>query len=188
MDRHLFSDESKVDGFRFAGAVVDADDLHRLRREVMDWRVGTARRWHTSKEKPEARKRALRRLVRLRDSVDIVIVEHAKTHPEYVAREACVDALARWASDHEVTHWVLEQDAPVEYRDRQTIAMLMHTGEIHRMRYRHEAGPAEPLLWIADFAAWLWSKGGAYRDAIAPLVVHHEVVREPQNRGRRHAA
>ncbi|WP_062310143.1 hypothetical protein [Demequina rhizosphaerae] len=182
MGRHLYSDESKVDGFRFAGAVVDEDDLRRLRREVLQWRVGHARRWHTSKEKPEARKHALRRLVRLRDHVDIVIVEHAKTHPEYVAREACVDALARWASDHGVTHWTLEQDAPVEYRDRQTIAMLMHTGEIHRMTYRHEAGAAEPLLWIADFAAWLWTKGGSYREALEPLVVHHEVVREPTRR------
>ncbi|WP_062522774.1 hypothetical protein [Demequina silvatica] len=179
MDRHLFSDESKVDGFRFAGAVIDGDDLHRVRREVLDWRVGESRRWHTSKERPEARERALRRLVRLAGPVEIVIVEHAKTHPEFLAREACVEALARWASAHGVTRWVLEQDGPVQFRDRQTIAALMHTGQIRRMTYRHEAPLAEPLLWIADFAAWLWTKGGDYRASIEPLVVHHEVVVEP---------
>ncbi|WP_062460733.1 hypothetical protein [Demequina soli] len=176
MDRHLYSDESKVDGFRFAGAAVDVDDLARVRREVLDWRVGDSRRWHTSKERPDARERALRRLIRLAGRVDIVIVEHAKTHPEFVAREACVDALARWASAHEVSEWVLEQDAPVEYRDRRTVAGLMRAGQIRRFAYRHAAAVEEPLLWIADFAAWLWTKGGADRAAIEPLVVHHEVL------------
>lgn len=179
MDRHLFSDESKVDGYRLAGVVVDQDRLASVRREVLDWRVGDSRRWHTSKENPDSRARALRRLLRLAAHVDVVVIEHAKTHPEYLAREACMDALARWASAHGVTDWSIEQDAPVEHRDRRTIAMLIRSGQVRPLRYRHRAPVEEPLLWVADFAAWLWTKGGGYREALAPLMVHHEVVVEP---------
>ncbi|WP_062516847.1 hypothetical protein [Demequina gelatinilytica] len=176
MDGHLFSDESKVDGYRFAGALVAAEDVRRVRRDVLTWRVGESHRFHTSHERPEARDRALASLLRMVGTVEIVVVEHAKTHPEFVAREACVAGMALWAGSAGVTHWLLERDGPSEYRDRQTIAALISLGVIPRLKYGHAPGVSEPLLWIADLAAWLWTRGGEHRAALSPLIVYHEVV------------
>ncbi|WP_062385048.1 hypothetical protein [Demequina iriomotensis] len=178
MDGHLFSDESKVDGYRFAGALVAAEDVRRVRREVLTWRVGESHRFHTSHERPEARERAVASLLRMAGTVDLAVIEHAKTHPEFLAREACVAGMALWAGSAGVTRWLLERDGPSERRDRQTIAALIRLGAIPKLRYSHAPGVSEPLLWIADLAAWMWSRGGEHRAALAPLIVHHEVVRD----------
>ncbi|SEJ51107.1 hypothetical protein [Demequina mangrovi] len=176
MTMHLYSDESKVDGYRFAGALVAGEDVRRVRREALTWRVGSSHRFHTSHERPEARERALASLLRMAGTVEIAVVEHPKTHPEFLAREACVAAMATWAGGRGVTRWLLERDGPSERRDRQTIARLIRTGAVPRLHYGHAPGVAEPLLWVADLAAWMWTRGGEHREALAPLIVHHEVA------------
>jgi hypothetical protein len=61
--------------------------------------------------------------------------------------------------------------------DRRVLYRAVHKSGVQDvLRYEHLRPRDEPLLWIADGAAWCWSQGHVWRDRIRPAVRHEWVA------------
>jgi hypothetical protein len=59
---------------------------------------------------------------------------------------------------------LLKHDQSVLY------AAVRGAGVAGSLAYEHLPARSEPLLWIADAAAWCWTRGPSWRARIAPAV------------------
>ena len=62
--------------------------------------------------------------------------------------------------------------------DRATIQRVArkHTGT-RQFTHEHLEGHSEPLLWLADIAAWCWGAGGEWRRLVNPVVTECVALR-----------
>ncbi len=68
---------------------------------------------------------------------------------------------------------VLEQDDSLLRSDQTVLyAAVRHAGASDRLTYEHLPARAEPLLWVADAAAWCWSRGGPWPSRLQAITRH----------------
>jgi hypothetical protein len=85
------------------------------------------------------------------------------------ARAACLRSLVDDLLRLGVERLVLETLETRENADRRTIYEQLHrTGRT--LVYEHRRSYEEPLLWVADAAAWCHGAGGEWRRRIKPVV------------------
>lgn len=66
---------------------------------------------------------------------------------------------------------VIEQDDSLVAADQADLWSAVHTaGASNVLTYEHVPPRTEPLLWIADAAAWCWTRDRQWRERIRPVV------------------
>jgi hypothetical protein len=90
---------------------------------------------------------------------------------QLAAREACLRKLVAVLAAEGGNRLVIEQDDSLLERDRSVLYDdVRRAGVADLLTYEHVPARSEPLLWLADTAAWCWTHGPAWRDRIAPAV------------------
>ena len=90
---------------------------------------------------------------------------------QLAAREACLRKLVAVLAAEGGHRLVIEQDDSLLERDRSVLYDdVRRAGVADLLTYEHVPARSEPLLWLADTAAWCWTHGPAWRDRIAPAV------------------
>ncbi len=171
MSIQMFSDESKERGYRMAAVVVRSAAVARVRQDCRTWAAPGSRRFHARKESDHRRREVLSRLAGMADDISVVIVERVATVREAELRESVLLGLAVWAAQNDVSRWIIERDESVLRADHRTLSGFSKSAASADFEYTHLAGADDPVLWAADLAAWAWTKGGAYRAKVEPLVV-----------------
>jgi len=172
----MFSDESKERGYRMAAVVVRSAVVAQVRRDCGSWAAPGSRRFHARKESDARRKEALSKLSLMGDDLSIVIVERRARMREAELRELVLVGLAQWAAENGVSRWIIELDESARKADNRALSNFSKSTVSSDFEYLHMAGPDEPILWVADLAAWAWTKGGHYRSKIEPLVTRRVVL------------
>ena len=66
---------------------------------------------------------------------------------------------------------VFEQDDSLVRSDQTVLYAAVRQAEVSgRLTYEHLPARSEPLLWVADAAAWCWARGGPWRTRLDPIV------------------
>lgn len=164
----LYVDESKSNGYTMVAALVVAGEVANLRRNMRSLVLPRQRRIHFTKEQPQ-RKRLI--LSRLRAFGAQAHVFHCATKDQVRGRDACLTGIVALAATHSLTTIVIERDASIEKTDRQILFReISHHGVADMLSHTHEMPHREPLLWVADAIAWSFTKGGEWKQRVAPLI------------------
>ena len=160
MSVHAFVDESRRnDTYYLAAAVVHPRDLRRLRSGLRRLLFPGQRELHFCKEKQARRKLLLSKVVELEARVDIYRADCRRG--EERARQECLTRLTDDLLDVRGHRVVLDSRQERDFLDAHTITRVLdkRPGE-SRLVYEHCTSSDEPLLWLADIAAWCHGAGG----------------------------
>ncbi len=163
----LFVDESKARGYYIVAAATARGDVPTIEKTLRSLRHGGRSSIHFNME-GNRRDLLLREFCKLDVRVTIYVMKGVK---DRVARplllqELVTDLVAGRAADV-----VLERDASVEDVDRRIIrGKLDQLGALNTLKYSHRNRGEQPLLWIADAAAWYHQAGSPWTGKIASIV------------------
>jgi hypothetical protein len=174
MTVHAFVDESRRGPRYFvAVAIAEPANLRSLRRELRTLLLRGQRELHFKREKEPRQRQLAAALCRL--PVEVHIYQHPCKRKDEPARQSCIDRLTRDLLERGAVRLVIDSRSNRDVNDESTIRRVIgqHT---HRttMTYEHVDSTSEPLLWVADPAAWCVNAGGLWRkriDAIITTVV-----------------
>jgi hypothetical protein len=162
---HAYADESARQRYLVAAVLVEAADLDRIRRIVRGLRKPGQRRVHFAKESDPRRRQVVSALVEL----DLRVRVYESDGPDVVARATCLGRLVDDLLLLGVDRLVLETLESQEAADRRTIYERLR-GASGTLAYEHRRSFEEPLLWVADAAAWCYGAGGDWRRRIKPML------------------
>ncbi len=165
---HVFVDETKRRGYLMAAAVLLPRNLDDARRQMRRLCLGSQSRLHFQKENLPRRKLIAATVCRLDVGVVIygasAITDHRKARTEGL-RRLVIDLRATQAS-----RLVIEQDDSLLRADRTDLSRAVHEAQANSLSYEHLPPKLEPLLWIADAAAWCWDHGPEWRGRMRSVV------------------
>lgn len=162
---HAYADESARQRYLIAAVLIDVSELDRTRKVLRGLRKPGQRRVHFAKESDSRRRVIVSALVGL----DLRIRVYESDGPDVVARAACLGRLVDDMLTLDVDRLVLETLDSQESADRRTIyERLRRAGGT--LAYEHRRSYEEPLLWVADAAAWCYGAGGDWRRRIKSMV------------------
>ncbi|WP_033436442.1 hypothetical protein [Saccharothrix sp. NRRL B-16314] len=170
MSVHAFVDESRRnDTYYLAAAIVQPQDLKRLRSQLRGLLFPGQRELHFYKEKPARRKLLLSNVVEFGVRVDIYRGSCGRS--EERARQECLARLTEDLLDIDGRRLVLDSREARDAHDELTIRRALgkrarETGLV----YEHFTSTAEPLLWLADIAGWCHGAGGDWARRAAPMI------------------
>jgi hypothetical protein len=165
---HVFCDESKAGGYRLAAVAIEAADLSGLRSLVAGFRLPRQRRVHFTAERDGRRKQFISMLTAAQ--VRTVIYDAPGHRSEKTARPAVVTQLADDVAAVGAARLVLEKDDSTVASNRQIIKERLAKAGNDSLRYDHQRAHEECLLSLPDAVVWCWSKGGAWRTLIMPII------------------
>jgi len=166
---HAFVDETKHRGFVMVAAVVHPRDLAATRTTMRRLCLPGQPRLHFQKEqrgrRAEIAAAVARSLARL-DVYDARAIDNLR-----IARTACLQRIATNLVAEAGHRLVVEQDDSLIRADRADLyAALKGLNDDEQLSYEHVPARSEPLLWIADAAAWCWTHGVVWQDRIRDRV------------------
>lgn len=170
MSVHAFVDESRRnDTYYLAAAIVRPGDLRRLRSGLRSLLFPGQRELHFCKEKQARRKLLLSRIAE--SGVRVDIYRASCRRGEERARQECLARLTNDLLDLEGRRLVLDSREERNAHDELTIRIALgkrarETGLV----YEHLTSVEEPLLWLADIAAWCQGAGGDWARRVAPVI------------------
>lgn len=164
---HLFLDESKRHGYVIVAAAVSPNQLVDARRDLRGLVLRGQSRLHFYKESP-ARRRLILAAIAATGARSSVYSAAGYRH-DSDARAACLTGVVADAAAADAHLLVLEQDDSILHWDRRQLFDLSRAAG-SAVRYEHQRGRSEPLLWIPDAIAWCWARGGEWRELAAPLI------------------
>ena len=169
MSAHVFVDESKRHGLLVAAAVVQPRDLAPARTVLRRLRLPGQARLHFTKERDDRRGQILNAILDLGVVVDLYDAISGRNQQQ--ARAACLRALVQDLAATDARRLVLEQDDSLVRSDQAVLyAAVRDAAAGDRLTYEHVPARSEPLLWVADAAAWCWSRGGVWPGRLQPIV------------------
>ena len=151
-------------------AIVEPTELKVLRKHVSGLLLPGQHELHFHNEK-DPRKRVLAdRIARLR--VNVTIYRTATTpRTEERDRQRCLAQLVQDLRELRAHRLVMDTRKERDQHDKATIYQIVGQGEWrHAFTYEHVPSECEPLVWIADIAAWCFGAGGDWRRRITPIV------------------
>ena len=86
--------------------------------------------------------------------------------PRHRTRNCAFESLLAYRNAYSISHLVIELDETVRVTDNQLLKQLQEP-LLWDHRHRHE----EPLLWVADAAAWCVNRGGEWERMVRPLII-----------------
>ena len=172
---HAFVDETKVNGLLLVAAVVAPRDLALARTMMRGLCLPGQARLHFTKERPRRRGEIAAAICRTGAGLHIYDAS-AITDPKK-AREACLRQLVADLATIGGQRLVIEQDESLLKHDQAVLyAAVRRAGVAGSLAYEHLPVRSEPLLWIADAAAWCWTHGPTWRARITPAVVNSQTL------------
>jgi hypothetical protein len=166
-----FMDEStRGDKYLLCAVIVEPGDLKALRRHITGLLLPGQHELHFHNEK-EPRKRVLAdRIARL--SVTVTIYRTATTpRTEEHDRQRCLDQAVRDLRELRAHRLVMDTRKERDQHDKATIRRVLgHHARSDEFTYHHVASECEPLVWVADVAAWCFGAGSDWRRRISPIV------------------
>jgi hypothetical protein len=168
MPIHAFVDEStRPDHYVIAAALVEPAHLSRLHQAMHELRLPGQRALCFRKEKPARRALLADAVARL--PVELRIYSHARDRRAKWARQQCLTFLVRELLDRQTFRLVINSRDSQDAHDERTVrGVLGQRPKATNLVYEH-LDNREPLLWIADIAAWCHSAGGDWRRRIDPI-------------------
>ncbi len=164
---HVFVDESKRGGLVVAAAVVAPTELAVMRSLLRGHLLKNQTHLHFTKERPDRRGQIVTSLCATTVTIDIY---EATGGDPRKAREDCLRALIARLAVSGAHRLVIEQDDSLIRNDQAVLySAVRQSGIEHTLTYAHLPKRSEPLLWIADVAAWCWTHP-AWRHRIRPIV------------------
>ena len=128
-------------------------------------------RIHFSKEQPRRRAQIVAAISRL--DVEVRIYD-ASAHADYrQARTACLRRVVYDLAGMKAQRLVIEQDADSLVSADQAdlwLSAVHAEGAANTLTYEHVPPRTEPLLWVADAAAWCWTRDRQWRMRIQPVI------------------
>lgn len=171
MSTHAFVDETKANGLLLVAAVLAPRDLAAARTTMRGLTLPGQSRLHFTKERPGRRREIAAAICRTGAVLDIYDATAIRDQKQ--ARSACLRQIVTDLAATGGQRLVLEQDDSLLEHDRAILyAAVRQAGIADSLTYEHLPGRSDPLLWIADAAAWCWTHGPTWRERLAP-VVHH---------------
>jgi hypothetical protein len=160
---HAFVDESKRHGLLVAAAIVQPRDLAPARTALRHLCLPGQSRLHFTKERDDRRRQILVAILKLGVVVDLYDATAIRNQQQ--ARAACLRAV--------VQDLAAEQDDSLVHSDQAVLyTAVRDAGASERLTYEHMPARSEPLLWVADAAAWCWSRGGSWPGRLQPILRH----------------
>jgi len=168
---HAFVDESKRHGLLVAAAVVQPRDLAPARTALRQLCLPGQSRLHFTKERDDRRQQILTAILSLGVVVDLDDATGIRNQQQ--ARAACLRAVVQDLAAAGGQRLVLEQDDSLVRSDQAVLYTAVHDASASdRLTYEHVPARTEPLLWVADAAAWCWSRGAPWPDRLQPITRH----------------
>jgi hypothetical protein len=175
MSVHGFADESKHQGYRLAVAVLAAQRLTAARRDMRALRLSGQRRVHFTKERPARRAAIVQAICEL--DLEVWIYDASAHNDHRTARTRCLQRVIADLAANGGQRLVIEQDDSLIAADRKDLwAAVRQAQKTVTLAYQHLPPSAEPLLWIADAAAWCWAHDSTWRSRIDPVVTRVRTV------------
>jgi hypothetical protein len=170
MPIHAFVDESiRPNHYVIAAALVEPAHLSRLHRAMYQLRLPGQRALHFTKENPD-RKRLLADAV-ARLPVELHLYLHTGAGCDESVRQRCLTSLGSDLLDRQVSRLAINSRASQDTHDARTLRSLLGPRpRATELMYDH-VDRREPLLWIADIAAWCHGAGGDWRERVEPITV-----------------
>ncbi len=171
MSAHAFVDESKQHGLLVAAAVFQPRDLAPARTALRRLCLPGQSRLHFTKERDERRRQILTVILGLGVVVDLYDATDIRDQQQ--ARAACLRAVVQDLAAAGGQRLVLEQDDSLVRSDQAVLyAAVRDAAASDRLTYEHLMAGAEPLLWVADAAAWCWTRGAPWPGRLQPITRH----------------
>jgi hypothetical protein len=165
-----FVDESRrKDTYFLAAALVELSELTRLRTALRGQLFPGQRELHFQRETPQRRRSILSRVMESKVRVDLYHADCRRSEEE--ARQRCLIRLVDDLLDIEARRLVLDSRPGRDQLDVRTIRHV--SGKRPResgLLYEHFDSALEPLLWLADIAAWSYGAGGDWTRRITPVI------------------
>jgi len=172
---HTFVDESKRHGLLIAAAVVQPRDLAPARTALRQLCLPGQSRLHFTKERDDRRRQILTAILTLDVVIDLYDATGIRNQQQ--ARAACLRALVQDLAAAGGQRLVLEQDDSLVRSDQAVLYAAVRDAAVdERLTYEHVPARSEPLLWVADAAAWCWSRGGSWPGRLQPIIRHTRTV------------
>lgn len=169
MTAHAFLDESRRHGLLIAAAIVQPADLDPARAALRRLCLPGQYRLHFTKERDQRRRQILTAILDLPVTLDLYDATGIRD-PAHT-RTACLREVIRDVAADGGRRIVLEQDDSLMRSDQAVLyAAVRAAGVSDQLSYAHLPARSEPLLWIADAAAWCWSRGGPWPDRLRPVL------------------
>jgi hypothetical protein len=164
---HAFVDETKSSGLVIAAVVTSSTQTDTGRAAMRRLLQGSQTHLHFTKEKDARRKQIVRAIAQL----DLVIdVYDASGCDPRKARDLAMEMIV---ADLAVTRaaWLnIEMDESLAAAERKVLAAAVRRHGVEgELQYRHVPKRDEPMLWVADAAAWCWTHTG-WRELISPKI------------------
>lgn len=152
-----YLDESKSNSYIVSAVIVSRHSAPGIRNVISGLRLPGQRRVHFKHESTSRRREILAKINHLDFQVVTVSIPNEY---EVTARRKALTQLFESLQSAGVTLVTLEKDESMVKHDRQTISnYLSQVPQALRAEYRIIDAYQEPLLWLADIAAWLAGKG-----------------------------
>ncbi len=163
----VFVDESKSRGYYVAAVSAAGEDVARIEASLRRLRAGGRSSIHFNDE-GNRRDALLREFVQMDVIIFLYVMRGAR---DTVARPALLRRLVDDLVDSQAMRLTLERDASVEQADRRVIFdQLTVRGARRALKYEHRDRREQPMLWLADAAAWCYQAGGRWTEKIRPIV------------------
>jgi hypothetical protein len=103
--------------------------------------------------------------------VEVQAYQRFCEHSDEPARQACLHRLTQDLLDRGAHRLVIDSRSNRDVRDEATIHKVIdrHAHSVPLV-YEHLGSTSEPLLWVADSAAWCFSAGGRWRKRIEAVI------------------
>lgn len=170
-----FVDES-VRGQRYlmACVLVEARDLSHVRQTTAAL-AGAAKRLHFHQELDSTRRHALEVFADLPVRVMIVVCVRRHGVSQFRARDVCLAEIVRQLQHEAVPRLTIESRQD-DRDDQRTI--LRSRASDPMLRFDHRRSADEPILWLADAAAWAYGAGKHWAP-LADRVIDRVIERSP---------
>jgi hypothetical protein len=175
MGVHAFVDETSERGLLVVVAVLAERDLTEARSTMRRLCLPAQSRLHFAKESHGRRGTIVTAMCRTGAVLDVY--DATRIHNARAARAACLRQLVLDLADERVHRLVIEQADAFLHRDQEVLfSAARGAGVSEFLVYEHRRARSEPLLWIADAAAWCWTHGEEWRRRNEPVVRRVTVV------------
>lgn len=170
MPIHAFVDESIRPGrYQLTAALVKPAHLSQVRRTLRQLRLPGQRTLRFAKEKPD-RKRLLADAV-ARLPVEIRIYAYVGDRRGEALRRRCLELLVSDLLHRQASRLAINSRAHRDTRDAQALRTLLGPRpRATELEYEH-VDHSEPLLWVADIAAWCHGAGRGWHEHVEPNMV-----------------
>lgn len=178
---HAFVDESKVGGLLVCVAVASPGALASARSALRGLLLPGQRRPHFNHERPARRQRILTTICQQTGvSVDVYDARSFGAREELKPREASLRAIVADLAAERASRLIIERDDSVAAHDKRVLYDAVRAvGVADDLMYHLLSPQEEPLLWVADAAAWSWVKGGDWRTRVGPVVRNVRTIQAP---------